>query len=303
MVGCQGRVWAVVLHYRLWQETVECVRSLFESGYPNLCVLVVDNGSADGSAVELARHLDDRAELLPLPENRLFGGGMNAGLVRALEQGADWLLILNNDTLVEPNMISHLVDTAQSSPDIGVVAPLVYYADAPTELWNAGGRRRRFWPFAHQLGSMDQEILGRDEPIAVDYVTGCAMLASRAVLERVGLFDPRYRMYYEDADLCARIRQEGYTIFVDPRASIWHLVGRTSATEPVPNRYHRVRNRWRFYMAYNRGVSKALAALLLLGQEGLRGMACALSGKHDLARAHWRGLYDSLRDGGACHDW
>ncbi len=297
----QGTVWAIVLHYRLWRETVQCVLSLLDSDYGDLQVLVVDNGSADDSAVELERHLDRRVKLLTLPENRLYGGGMNAGLTCALEQGADWLLILNNDTFVAPDMVTRLVHTAQSNLEVGAVAPLVYYASEPTRVWNAGGRRRRFWPFAHQLGQTGYEMGRSEEPIDIDYATGCAMLLSRTVLERVGLFDPRYRMYYEDADLCERINHEGYRILIDPQAHMWHLVGRTAATIPAPNRYHRVRNRWRFYMAHTQGVSKALAALLLLGQEGLRGLAYAAKGSHVLARAQWDGLLDSLRNGDGRH--
>ncbi len=290
-----GSVWAVVLHYRLWRETERCVGSLLESDYPELEILVVDNGSCDGSAEELRSRLPATVHLLSLAQNRFYAGGMNAGLAWALERGAAWVLALNNDTYVDPAMVSQLVAAARSQADVAIVAPLIYYAGAPEQIWNAGARRRRGWPFPHPVAPPGSSPTLGPEPLDVDYVTGCAMLLRHEALERVGSFDARYRMYYEDLDLCQRMREAGYRIQVVPAARMWHMVGSTAAREPSTNRYHRTRNRWRFYMQHTKGLVRLWTALLLLTQEGARILRFAVQGSPDLARSQWAALWDGLR--------
>jgi GT2 family glycosyltransferase len=288
------RALAIVLNYKLVQETVACVHSLLQSNYAAMDVLVVDNGSGEESLQLLRASLGAQVQILALPDNRFYAGGMNAGLAWALERQADWFLVMNNDTLVDPRMVSHLLDTARTLRQVGAVAPLIYYASDPERVWSAGGRSRRFWPFPRDVARGGRLAPEAAEPLIVDYVTGCAMLLARHVVEKVGPFDPRYRMYYEDADLCERIRRAGYRIAVDPRAKLWHLVGRTAGQEPAVNRYHRTRNRWRFYLAHNRGAARLTAAALLLLQEGLRALWFLARGHRALARAQWRALRDGL---------
>jgi hypothetical protein len=287
-------VWAIILHYRLWRETLRCAQSLLEGDYPNLHILLVDNGSNNGSAEELRLRLGDRVELLALPGNRFYAGGMNAGLTWALGRGADWLLAMNNDTFVAPDMVSLLVEAAHTRPDVGIVAPVIYYAADPQRIWSAGARRRRMWPFAQELARQGQLWEPDAGPLAVDYVTGCAMLLRCEALQAAGLFDPRYRMYYEDVDLCERVRQAGYQILTAPGARMWHLVGRTAGEEPALNRYHHTRNRWRFYMVHTQGLVRFWAGLLLLMQEGARCAGFMVRGRFGLARAQWAALRDAL---------
>ncbi len=291
-VRCDS-VWAVVLHYRLWRETEACVRSLLQSDYPALEILVVDNGSPDSSAEELRARLPARVQFLSLPENRFYAGGMNAGIAWALDRGAAWVLALNNDTLAEPTMISHLVEAGLSAAAVGVVAPLIYYAEQPERLWNAGAHQRSFLPFPRALaqGSLAEQ---GEAPIEVDYVTGCAMLLRREALERIGAFDERYRMYYEDLDLCQRMQQAGYRIVVARQARLGHLVGRTVAQEPAINRYYHTRNRWRFFRGNAKGIMRLWCALVLLVQEGGRGLWYAVQRQPDLARAQAMALHDAL---------
>lgn len=288
------RVLAIVLNYNLAHETVACVQSLLQSDYPALDVLVVDNGSGAESLSTLRTSLGDQVTVLSLPDNRFYAGGMNAGLAWGIERRADWLLAMNNDTLVAPSMVSRLVETAQSAPRVGAVAPLIYFGSDPGRLWSAGARRRRCWPFPRELARGGRLAPHGDDPLIVDYVTGCAMLLSREALLDVGLFDPRYRMYYEDADLCERLGRAGYQIMVAVQAKMWHLVGRTAGQEPALNRYYRTRNRWRYYMAHNRGGKRIAAGALLLLHEGLRALGFLARGRWALAAAQWRALRDSL---------
>lgn len=284
-------VWAIILHWRLWQMTLDCARSLLASTWPNLHILIVDNGSQDGSLERLRSQLPASVHTLPLPENRYFAGGINAGLRVALEKGGDWFFVMNNDTRVAPDMIAQLVLAAQRYVGTGIVAPLIYEAHAPDHIWNAGARKRRWWPFPQELA---RHAGGFQEPYPVDYVTGCGMMIARPVLEQVGFFDERYQMYYEDVDFCERVRQVGYHILVAPNARMWHLVGQSAAEEPVAMRYQRTRNRWRFYMSHRKGLERVMAAILLLMQGLFLGAKHYLAGKRTLGKAHWQGIWDGL---------
>lgn len=288
--------WAVVLHYRVWRETENCVRSLMQSDYPDLRVLVVDNGSADGSDSELRARLPVEVQFLSLPANRFYAAGMNAGIAWVLEHSAScpWVLVLNNDTLVDPTMVSRLLEAARSQSNAGIIAPVIYYASQPERVWSAGAQSMCGWPFPREVASSGHRLALGEAPFTVDYVTGCAMLLRREALERVGAFDTRYRMYYEDADLCQRMRLAGYRVLVAPQAHMWHLVARTAAQEPALNRYHHTRNRWRFYMEHTRGLMRPWAALLLLLHEAGRAFGYALHGKWDMARAQSKALLDGL---------
>lgn len=286
-------VWAIILHWRLWHITLQCVQSLLESTWPALHILIVDNGSQDDSLEKLRLQLPDGVHMIALPENRYFAGGINAGLAWALCKKGDWFLVMNNDTWVAPHMVTQLIAAAQSHAAAGIVAPMIYYAGEPKRVWSAGARSRQGWPFpqelSHRLSSSIQA------PYPVDYVTGCGMMISRKVLEHLGLFDERYQMYYEDADFCERVRQAGYQILVVPAARMWHLVGRTSAEVPVINRYQRTRNRWRFYMAHRQGWMRIMVGALLLAQGFAWGAKYYLTGRQALGKAHWRGMWHGLR--------
>ncbi|HIP87591.1 MAG TPA: glycosyltransferase family 2 protein, partial [Anaerolineales bacterium] len=180
------RVTAIVVNWNGLEDTIACLASLAEVDYPSLEVVVVDNGSTDGSPA-LLRQRFPRLALLETGENLGYAGGNNVGVRYVLERGADYVLLLNNDTEVAPGFLRRLVEVAEADPRVGVVGPTIYYYDRPDVVWSAGGaidwRRGRAWMMG--LDERDRGQFGT-APREVNFVTGCAMMVRRETVERAG---------------------------------------------------------------------------------------------------------------------
>ncbi len=281
---------ACVLNYKLPDVTAQCVASLLASDYGHLHIVIIDNGSRDGSA-EALRARFPQVAILESDRNLFFAGGMNLGLRHALAIGADYALAMNNDTLVAPDMVRRLVEAAETLSQAGIVAPVIRRPDG--RLWAAGSRERRLWPFPQDIARSKMDLSG--QPFRVDYVTGCGMLIRRDVLEAIGLFDEDYAMYYEDADFCARARRAGYTIWVEPSAEMIHLVSASAKRQAPQSAYAHTRYRVRFYREHRHPLWRAGLGLLAL-QEGARAVKEGLAGQSEVALARLRGLRDGFGD-------
>jgi len=233
----------VVLNWCDAPSTRACLDSLEASSYPELSLLLVDNGSPDGSGEEL-RGLFPHIGYLQTGENLGYSGGNNRGIRRALEEGADFVFVLNPDTLVEPDAIDLLVETARREDRVGAVAPTVLRMDDPEQIWYAGGA---FDP-VRALG-VHWDGNGRDPRARgvreATFFSGCAVLLGAPVLREVGVFEESYFMYVEDAELSVRMTRAGWRILYDPRARIRHRCPPMGA-EPTPDQIrYRDRNRRR----------------------------------------------------------
>lgn len=256
-------MYVVILNWNLPLDTIACVESVWAGAPGGVNVVVVDNGSTDDSVALLQEHLGDRIILLTNADNLGFAAGVNAGIDWALEAGAQSVLLLNNDTVVDPSMILHLVAAATQSTRSGIVGPIIYYADQPDSVWRFGDRERRWLPVPLRLP--DSVIAEAGEtPFAVDYVTACGMLIRRDVLETIGLFDARYFFYFEDADYCRRARQSGYEIWCVPRAKMWHKVSLSARRAKPGTRYAEWWGRAHFYQDHPHGLSRGLTQAYLL---------------------------------------
>ena len=202
-------VYAIVLNWNGWQDTVRCLASLRASVGLDPRVVVVDNGSTDGSTKRLAPLLGpSRDELLCAEHNLGFTGGVNLGLRHAHDHGADYFFLLNNDATVAPDCLARLVVAAASRPDIGFVGPKIVWEGEPGRLWSAG--MSVAWPAARVNAHYNEPDDGRfDGRRLVEGLTGCALLVTPAVLDRAGLLDDRYFAYYEDLDWRLRARRVG----------------------------------------------------------------------------------------------
>jgi GT2 family glycosyltransferase len=285
-------VTVVVLNWNLPAETMACVSSLLAGDYQHQRILVVDNGSTDDSVLQLRHCFGDRVTIVETGTNLYYAGGNNVGIEWALAAGADYILILNNDTVVAPDMVSRLVRTASDHPEAGILAPMICFGHDRSRIWALGSRRHRWLPMPRDVGRGEIDQGQYTVPLEVDYVTGCAMMVRRAVFNQAGLFDPSYRMYYEDADLCARAQSAGFRLLVEPRAKMWHMVSVSAGRQAATTRYQRTRYRARFYRQHPHGPFPWLTLAVLWMQELARmGMALA-RGQLDLVAAGWRGLLD-----------
>ncbi|MGE5177403.1 MAG: glycosyltransferase family 2 protein [Hyphomicrobiales bacterium] len=258
-------VWALVLAYNEYERTRECLTSLAALDPAPDRVLLVDNGSSDGTPERVRAEFPD-VTLLALGENRWFAGGVNAGLEQALAQGAGSVLLLNNDLVLERGALGALAAALEADPARGAVSPKLYYFEPPDRIWFAGGVVTRGFGLIRHRGVNRKDDAyrgsGADGPRAVDYVSGAAALLSRAALERVGLLDPSYVIYVEDVDWSARARDAGFTLWYEPEARGWHHVSATSGGGLTPLKaYYRLRSGALYLSRHARPWERPLAWL------------------------------------------
>src|SRR5258706_3849031 len=215
-----ARIISVILNTNRRDDTLACLASLACNTYAPHSSVVVNAVGADGS-FEAIHNAFPETHLLPLTDNRGYAGGNNLGLAWALDQGADWMLILNEDTILADDCLARLVAVGESDPRIGIVGPMVYHFDEPSVIQSAGGRLGPSWS-ALLIANNEPDTGQFREPRPVEWISGCAMLIRRRVLEQIGLFDERFFIYWEEIDLCLRARQAGWQLIHAPQAKLWH---------------------------------------------------------------------------------
>lgn len=209
------RVFAIVLNYNGGSAAIECLKSLYRSDYPGLEIVVVDNDSKDGS-LETLKNLFQKSPIIKNSTNLGFAAGNNIGIRFALEKFADYVFLLNNDATVETDTLSKLVDQAEKNPTAGIISPLIL-KEKNGSVWFGGGEI--LWK---KMQAGHKTYRGQKDPFATEYVSGCAMLISKAVFKKIGLFDEAYFLYYEDADFCYRAKKAGFSANVLPAALAYH---------------------------------------------------------------------------------
>jgi GT2 family glycosyltransferase len=288
-------VHAVVVNWNGAEVLRPCLRTLFDSRYPRLSVLVVDNASTDGSQ-ELVRSEFPEARLIANAENEGFAAGANAGIERVIADGGDYVLLMNNDTEIDPDAVARLVAAAQGNSQAAFVGPLIYYHDRPDIVWSAGGRVSYWSGDIRHLGIRARDT-GQFEGVRrVDYVTGCAVLVATRALQDIGYMDTGYFMYNEDTDWCVRATERGYAVLLAPGAKVWHKVSMSSGGGLTAFKiYHRFLSTFRFFSRHARpyhwiGIVPATVARAT-------GFVFAelLRGRPENALAVFRGARDSVR--------
>ena len=287
-------VYVITLTWNQKEDTLGCLESLSRMTYPHCRFLVVDNGSADDTLVAVAREFPD-VEIVANHKNLGFQGGFNAGLRYALDRGAEFLFIINNDTYVAPDLLDALLSHTNDD-DVGMLAPKIYYADEPTRIWSVGGDRHP-WTF-EMVDKGDNEIdEGQwDEVLERDYLVGCALLMRRSLLQTVGLFDEGYYpIYYEDVDLCVRARAAGFKLLLVPTARMWHRVSASSGGANSPReRYLMARNSIRFFRKHIRGLRWLAVIPYRFGSAVKTIVRLALNGRYRAAFSYLQGLCHGL---------
>ncbi len=265
-------VYSVILTYNHYDDTEECLHSLQKSTYPNLKVLVVDNASTDQTPQKIREHFPT-VEIIENQRNLGVPWGYNVGISYALRQGADYILLLNNDTVLAPQTVDALVEAARQQPDVGIFVPKILYYDDDRHIWAVGGRHRKFPP-AHVLIGRDQRSDLFNEPIDLEYAMTCALLIPRQTFEQVGLLDPGYFFYFDDWDFSQRVRNAGLRIRFVPTATIWHKASKTTGATPKAFFWRT----WgmssaRFYRRHSSPISAMFHIGYILLRETLKGNA------------------------------
>ncbi len=218
-------VTVVIPAFQGGDRLLDCIRSLQASSFRSTKILIVDNASTDGS-IEKAEQLFTAIEVHRNPENAGFGAACNRGIDVAMQRQDSYVLLINQDTTVAPEMVEQLVTFADHSPQAGVVGPKTLsmhpMPNGSPRLLYAGAWRTwlPLWQRIPDNGLADSKK--RLPPIQVDYVWGHGMLLRVAALREVGTFDPGFFMYYEDIDLCTRMTRAGWQAWCVPDAVMWH---------------------------------------------------------------------------------
>jgi len=278
----------IVLTWNQRDLTLDCLASLAGLDYPadRLEVVVVDNGSVDGTA-EAVEERYPRVAVLRNGQNLGFAEGNNVGIRYALEGTAEYIMLLNNDTVVDPHMLQELLAVLDAQPDVGIVGPKMLYFDPSDVIWCAGNRidLQRGSSIRLQAEQPDDESL--QEPQDVDFITACGICLRRRVIEEIGLLDPRFFIYYEETDWCTRARAAGWRIQYAPRARLWHKVSAAmGATSPATD-YYMTRNVFLFLSKNQRGLPK-LQALGLTAVRHLLTVAAYTARSHGGQRTRSR---------------
>jgi GT2 family glycosyltransferase len=220
------RVACVVLNWNGWKDTLDCLDALNKCTYPELSVIVVDNGSTDDSVARITaahRH----AALLTSENNLGFAGGNNIGIRHALEHGAELVWLLNNDTQPDTGALSALVEKARSDQQIGAVASICYFASAPSRVQAWAGARVNLWIGYSRLTT---------KPHADDWfdtLNGTSMLVTKAAFEDAGFLDEGFFLYWEDTEFCLRLRRKGWRIAAAPHSRVLHKVNASTGGNRV----------------------------------------------------------------------
>lgn len=202
----------ILVNWQGWRDTLACLDSLSHLRYPNYHVAVVDNGSGDDS-VDKIKHEYSDLELIENPTNVGFARGCNCGIKRAMAIEADYVWLLNNDTIVDPNALSAMVNLAEEDVSVAAVGASVYSMKEPHVLQVWGGGQINSW-----LGRSAHRLI----PGPIEYITGASMLLRVSALHDVGLLDERYFMYWEETDLCFRLRKHGWKVAVSADSRVYH---------------------------------------------------------------------------------
>jgi GT2 family glycosyltransferase len=288
-------VYVITLTWNQQEDTLSCLESLTQMTYPHYRILLVDNGSADRTSEVVAERFPT-VELIINDQNLGFQGGFNVGIRHALTQGAAYVFIINNDTLVDPNILTELMAQA-TQPGVGIVGPKIYYADAPNCIWSVGGQRH---PWTLEMTGTGRGQLDKgqwEQVLERDYLVGCALLLERSMLETVGLFDTGFHpIYYEDLDLCLRARRAGFRLLLVPQAHMWHKVSASAGGNSSPRvRYLMARNSLRFFRKHARGRQWAAIIPFRTGSAIKTTFRLLLQCNFDSLAAYWQGLSDGMR--------
>jgi GT2 family glycosyltransferase len=287
-------VYFSILNWNQKDLTCECLESLAGLDYPDYEIVVVDNGSRDGEAAEIQSRFPS-AIVIENGRNLGFAEGNNVGIRYALDSGADYVMLLNNDTAVDPQMLKRLIEVAGGDGRIGIVGPKICYFDEPGTIWSAGGvLKSRGEPI--MLG-LDEKDAGQHDTLKeVDWVTGCALCIRTSVIERIGLIDARFFIYFEENDWCYRAKEGGFKIIYVPEALMWHKIQPGQQALSPRHVYLMTRNG----LLYMRKTGASLPQILhLIVAQNLRTIgAWTVYGRHKdkrhLRRSVLRGVFDFL---------
>ena len=332
---CDPSVSIIILNWNGWSDTVECLESVYHINYSNYQVIVVDNNSSDDSIQKINDYAKGNLEVksnffkydpngkpleivncqgkylgltnnstntkqLIIIENKKnygFAKGNNIGIEFALKNlNSDYILLLNNDTVVDKDFLNILVQEGETDAKIGLLGPKMYYYNDPDVIWCIGGKID--WKLARGLhvGINETDIGQYLEKINFDYINGSAILIKRRVLNEIGLLDEKFFLYFEETDLALRASKNGYYNTYIPNAKIWHKVSKSGGgIKKEIGLYYITRNRWIFMKKWAKNPDFLIFIIIqILGSIILPIVLSIYYNNTRLFSAYYNGFWDGL---------
>lgn len=255
------KVSIILVNYNGDKDTLDCVSSLEKIIYKNYEIIVVDNASDNQG--ELENKLPTGVVLIKSKKNLGFSGGNNLGIKYAMQHGSSYVLLLNNDTVVENDFLDRLVEVAEKNENVGIVTGKILFYSDPNRVWFGGGEANIEKAMVHHLeaGQIDKNS---HEVRDITFVTGCLMLISKETILKVGMLDDSYFMYSEDVDYCCRIAKENLRMLYAPKSVIYHKVSVSTGGKNSPfSQYYRTRNDMIVIEKYANNKAKAFFYYIL----------------------------------------
>ena len=246
----------ILVNWNLKDDTIECIDSLVKSGSAHSQIVVVDNGSTDGSIAAIDDRYKNSIVVIEAKENLGYAAGVNLGIRYVLRQNYPWILLMNNDTVVAENFVDEMYSGTKNAKNYDILSPLILYHQNPSIIWSMGEKFLKHTLLT--IGSFKAHDINENlsSIVPIDVTNGCAMMVNREIFERVGLFDPQLIMYGEEVDFCWRARQAGYHFACYTPARIYHKVSQSSQKDKPNARYLRMRNQIIFYRRYTTALQK-----------------------------------------------
>jgi len=329
----------VILNWNGWEDTIECLESVYQINYSNYKVVLVDNNSSDESVDKIIDYLngkikikseffkynednkpigivkyskeeseskendkknlthDNHLILIENDKNYGFAEGNNIGMRYALKTlDADYILLLNNDTVVHKDFLQEMVNVGETNENIGIIGPKICYYDKPEIIWCIGGKID--WKFARgmHVGTNEVDNGQYNEMKDFDYVSGSAFLIKKEVIDKIGLMDEKFFLYFEESDLALRAFKEGYKSVYAPEAKIWHKVSKSGGgiSKPI-GLYYITRNRWLFMKKWAKKSDYAFFVIYqAFGAVVFPVFLSVYYGNQNLFGAYYKGFLDGV---------
>ena len=217
-------IYILILNWNGKEDTIECLESVHKIDYPNYKTVVMDNGSSDDSVAVFQENFP-QVHVIENGANLGFAAGNNVGIDYALSEGADYVFLLNNDTVVDPQILWAFMNAAEKYPNAGMFGSKIYFYGEPEKIWYAGGQ----WlpdaaKFTHVGWGVVDDGTSWEEIKQTDYICGCSLLVKAEVIKKIGTMEPRYFLTYEESDWCYRAKRAGYQCFLVPGSKVWHKI-------------------------------------------------------------------------------
>ncbi|UCG30880.1 MAG: glycosyltransferase family 2 protein [candidate division WOR-3 bacterium] len=236
-------VYVLILNWNGRTVTIDCVESVLKSNYPNFRILVIDNGSTDGSPQAFRKEFGSNIEIIENKKNLGYAGGFNVGLKYAFdERNSDYCIVMNNDTVIDPAAISEFVRVAESGRKIGFVTGKVYYYDRQNILQTVGKKEHPVrWSGGH-IGNGEEDMGQYDEVCERYFADDICTLVSSRLYKDTGGYDTTFFLQSEEYDWQARSKRSGYKIMYTPLAKVWHKESMTLGKDSALKAYYDARN-------------------------------------------------------------